>query len=103
MGQLPRMEAGSNGNVGELVVSNCASSASSCGFTGSVTTGGEGYFSWDQSIGAMTYNWDTTVTGTGSYLVGSGSKGISCIVISGTRDACIFNGDNSPSVMIMQQ
>jgi hypothetical protein len=101
-GQLPRMEAGSNGNVGELQVGNCASSASSCGFTGSVTTGGEGDFSWDQSIGAMTYNWDTTVTGTGSYLVGSGSKGISCIVISGTRDACIFNGD-TPSVVIMQQ
>jgi hypothetical protein len=103
MGQLPLTEPGTNGNVGEVVVSGCASSASSCGFTGDVTTAGEGDFTWDQSIGSMTYDWDTSVTGTGSYLVGSGSNGLSCIVISATRDACIFNADNKPSVMILQQ
>jgi len=102
-GQLLRMEPGSNGNAGELILSSCTSGSASCGFTGGVTTGGEGDFSYDSSIGSMTYNWDTTVTGTGSYLVGSGSKGLSCIVISATKDVCIFNGDDSPSVAILQQ
>ena len=50
-----------------------------------------------------TYNWDTTTPGTGSFLFGSGSKGMSCIVISSTKDACVINGDSGPSVIIMQQ
>jgi hypothetical protein len=102
IGQMPQMEAGSNGNVGEFILSSCASGASSCGLTGDVTTFGQTVFTWDQSLGSMSYNWDTTVTGTGSFLSGTGSKGISCIVISGTRDVCIFNGD-TPSVAILQQ
>jgi hypothetical protein len=102
-GQLPKIEPGSNGNTGEWVLSSCVTGSSSCGFTGSVTTGGQGGFSYDQSIGSMTYNWDTTVTGTGSFLSGTGSKGLSCIVISATKDVCIFNGDDSPSVVILQQ
>jgi len=103
MGQMARIEPGSNGNVGEWVLSSCASGSASCGFTGSVTTGGEGDFSYDQSFGSMTYNWDTTVTGTASYLVGTSPKGLSCIVMSATKEACIFDGDDSPSVVILQQ
>ncbi len=102
-GQLPRTEPGSNGNAGEFINSSCSSGSSSCGATGGITTAGQGDFSYDQSIGSGTYNWDTTVTGTGSFLYGTGSKGLSCMVISATRDACIFNGDDSPSVGILQQ
>ncbi len=102
-GGLPRMEPGSNGNAGEFILSSCTSGSASCGLTGGITTGGEGSFSYDQSLGSMTYNWDTTVTGTGSFLSGTGSKGLSCMVISATRDVCIFNGDDSPSVAILQQ
>jgi hypothetical protein len=102
-GGLPQMEPGSNGGVGEFILSSCSSSSTSCGLTGGVTTGGEGDFSYDQSIGSGTYNWDTTVTGTGSFLSGTGSKGLSCMVISATKDVCIFNGDDSPSVAILQQ
>jgi hypothetical protein len=95
-GQLPRPEPTSNGNAGEVTLSNSGN------LTGGITTAGVGDFSYDESL-SMTYIWDTTVTGTGSFLVGSGSKGMSCIVISSTKDACIFNGDDSPSVAILQQ
>jgi hypothetical protein len=95
-GQLPRPEPTSNGNAGEFDLSNSGN------VTGGITTAGVGDFSYDESI-SMTYSWDPTVTGTGSFLVGSGSKGLSCIVISSTKDACIFNGDDSPSVAILQQ
>jgi len=95
-GQLPRPEPTSNGNVGEFDLTSSGS------VTGGVSTAGEGDFSWDQSL-SMTYSWDTSVTGTGSFLIGSGSKGMSCIVISSTRDACIFNADDSPSVAILEQ
>jgi hypothetical protein len=102
-GQLPRPEPTSNGNAGEFILSSCTSGSASCGLTGSITTAGAGNFTYDQSFGSMTYNWDTTVTGTGSFLFGSGNKGGSCIVISAMRAACIGNADSGPSVMILQQ
>jgi hypothetical protein len=95
-GQLPRPEPTSNGNVGEFNLSN------SGGVTGGISTAGVGDFSYDQSL-SMTYIWDTTASGTGSFLVGSGSKGMSCIVISSTKDACIINADSGPGVLILQQ
>ena len=95
-GQLPRPEPTSNGNVGEITLSNSGN------LTGGITTAGEGDFTYDQSMSG-TYNWDTTTPGTGSFLFGSGSKGMSCIVISSTKDACVINGDSGPSVIIMQQ
>ena len=102
LGQLPRTEPYSSGNVGEIATSSCSSGSSSCGWTGGVTTAGSGSFSFDQSTGSMTYNWDASAPGTGSYLVETGGKGLSCVVISATRDACIVNAD-TPSVMILQQ
>jgi hypothetical protein len=95
-GQLPLMEPGSNGNVGETDLLSNGNLA-----TG-LTTAGEGDFSYDQSI-TGTYSWDTTATGTGSFLTGGGASGISCVVISSTKAACIFNTDTEPSVMILQQ
>jgi hypothetical protein len=102
-GQLPRPEPASNGNAGEFILSSCSSGSSSCGATATITTAGAGDFTFDQSIGSGTYNWDTTVTGTGSFLFGTGSKGLSCMVISATKGVCIFNGDSGPSVAILQQ
>ncbi len=96
LGQLPQLEPGSNGNVGEFDM------LSNGNITEGISTAGVGDFTWDDPI-SMTYAWDTTATGTGSFLIGSGSKGASCMVISSTRAACIFNGDDSPSVMILQQ
>jgi hypothetical protein len=105
MGQMARMEPDANDNVGEWILSSSGCTTSGgvtyCPLTGDTTTVGVGTFTYDQS-NSMSYNWDTTVTGTGSYLVGSGSKGISCVVISATRTVCIFNKD-LPSVMILQQ
>jgi hypothetical protein len=106
-GQLPQTEASSKGGVGEFILSSSGCTTSGgvtyCPFTGDATTGGEGSFSYDQSIGSMTYNWDATVTGTGSYLVGTSPKGLSCVVISATKDVCIFDADDRPSVAILQQ
>jgi hypothetical protein len=96
-GQLPRIEPTSNGNVGEFYLSN------SGGLTANVTTAGVGDFTWDQSMTGGTYSWDTTATGTGSFLTGGHLSGISCVVISPTKAACIFNTDDSPSVEILQQ
>jgi hypothetical protein len=96
LGQMPPMQASQKGNVGEFDLDNAGN------ITGGVTTAGQGYFSWDQSV-SMGYSWDTTATGTGSLLFGSGNKGLSCVVISATRAACTLNGDSSPAVMILQQ
>jgi hypothetical protein len=51
----------------------------------------------------MTYAFDTTYPDTGSLLIGSGNKGLSCIVISPVKVVCTGNGDNSPDLMMLQQ
>jgi hypothetical protein len=96
-GQLSPMQATQHGNVGELSVS------SSGAITGGLTEAGQGDFSYDQSQSMGTLIWDSTAPGTGTFLIGSGSKGISCAVISSTKVVCTFNGDSSPGVMILQQ
>jgi hypothetical protein len=97
MGGLPPMQATQHGNVGELNVS------SSGAITGGLTEAGQGDFSYDQSKSMGTLSWDSTAPGTGTFLIGSGSKGISCAVISATKIVCTFNADSSPGVMILQQ
>jgi hypothetical protein len=96
VGKVPVLEPASNGIAGQYDL------LSNGNYTGGLTTSGEGDFSYDQPISG-TYNWDTTATGTGSFLMGSGSSGMSCMVISSTRAACIVNADTSPGVMILQQ
>jgi hypothetical protein len=97
LGQLPLMNVTQNGNVGELNVS------SSGVITGGLTEAGEGDFSYDQSQSIGTLSWDSTAPGTGTFLIGSGDKGVSCAVISATKAVCIINGDSSPSVLVLQQ
>jgi hypothetical protein len=96
-GQLSPMQATQHGNVGLLNVS------SSGAITGGLTEAGQGDFSYDQSQNLGTLSWDSTAPGTGTFLIGSGSKGISCAVISATKIVCTFNADSSPGVMILQQ
>jgi hypothetical protein len=97
MGQLPKMEPGSNSNVGEINVS------SSDAITGGSSEAGAGDFSYDQAL-SMTYAWDTTAPGTGTYIVFQASSPVdSCAVISSTKAVCIVNTDDSPTVMILQQ
>jgi hypothetical protein len=91
------MQATQHGNVGLLNVS------SSGAITGGLTEAGQGDFSYDQSQNLGTLSWDSTAPGTGTFLIGSGSKGISCAVISATKIVCTFNADSSPGVMILQQ
>jgi hypothetical protein len=96
LGEMPRLVANANGNVGEL------NPDASGNMTGAVTDASQGTFSWEQSL-SMTYSWDTTATGTGSLLFGSGTKGISCVVVGSARFVCIENASGSPHVMIMQK
>jgi hypothetical protein len=96
-GQLSPMQATQHGNVGELNVS------SSGVITGGLTEAGQGDFSYDQSQNMGTLIWDPTAPGTGTFLIGSGSKGISCAVISATKIVCTLNADSSPGVLIFQQ
>ena len=96
MSKLPLLEPETNGISGEFDLS------SSGNVTAGVTTAGEGDFTYDQSI-TGTYSWDTAATGTGSFLTAGGASGVSCIVISSTKDACIFDTDSEASVVILQQ
>ena len=96
MSKLPLLEPETNGISGEFDLS------SSGNVTAGVTTAGEGDFTYDQSI-TGTYGWDTAATGTGSFLTAGGASGVSCIVISSTKDACIFDTDAEASVVILQQ
>ena len=97
LGQMPPTQASQKGHVGEFDLDNAGN------ITGGITTAGQGDFSWDQSVSGMGYNWDTTVTGTGSLLFGSGSKGISCVVISATSFVCTPQTDPAPNIQIFGQ
>jgi hypothetical protein len=94
--QMPPMQATQNDIVGQFALDNAGN------ITGAITSANAGSFSFDQSA-SLNYAWDTTATGTGSFLVGSGSKGLSCVVIKATKAACTINGDTSPGVLILQK
>jgi hypothetical protein len=95
-GQLPLMQTGQIGSIGEF-------SASSGGnVTANTSEGGEEYFNWDQAQ-TGTFSWLSNTNGTFSITPGSGTLQTSCAVISSTRSACIVNTDNYPSVEILQQ
>jgi hypothetical protein len=63
-------------------------------------TGGAGVFSFAQPFSGLTYNWDTTATGTGTFLIPS--AGMSCAVINPTKAVCT-NQTGFPSINIPQQ
>jgi len=98
VGQLPLMQAGQNGSVGNFHLS------SSGGITGGISTAGQGVYTFDQAVN-MTYTWDLSAPGTGSFLLsGSFGKGsASCVVISETRFVCTPQSDAIPYVMVGQQ
>jgi hypothetical protein len=96
-GQLPPMQATQHGNVGELSLDSAGN------ITGGISEAGQGDFSYDQSQNMGTLIWDSTAPGTGTFLIGSGSKGASCAVISATKIVCTLNADSSPGVLIFQQ
>jgi hypothetical protein len=96
LGKAPPPTPTSNDAVGEFTL------ASNGNITGGISTSGEGDFSFDQSS-PMTFVFDTTVTGTGSLLVGSGAKGASCVVITPSKIVCTLNGDDTPDLLILQK
>ncbi len=80
---------------GELTVGSDGS------LLGQLTAGGEGVFNFDQSLSA-TYAWDTTATGTGTFLAPS-PAGWSCAVINSTRFVCVDQTATPPAMRIFQQ
>jgi hypothetical protein len=68
-----------------------------------LTTTSRGNLSWDQST-SMTYSWDATAPGTGTFLVANGAQGgASCAVISATKFVCVPQADSAPSVETIEQ
>jgi hypothetical protein len=94
LGKLPPLDAADNDAVGELAAD------ANGNLTGGVSSAGEGDFSWDQSL-SMTYSWDSATYG--AFLLGSGNKGLSCVVISATNSVCLENGASDASMMMLQQ
>ncbi len=68
---------------------------------GQLTAGGSGTYNFDQSLSA-TYAWDTTASGTGTFLAPSPAVW-SCAVINSTRFACVDQTVNPPAMRIFQQ
>jgi hypothetical protein len=68
-----------------------------------LTITSRGILSWDQST-SMTYSWDATAPGTGTFLIASGAQGEgSCAVISATKFVCTSQTDPAPSVEVIEQ
>jgi hypothetical protein len=96
-GELPLLNAASNGSVGEFNLTGSGT------IIEAVTTTGAGDLSWDQAAD-MTYAWDATAPGTGTFLVANGAQGgASCAVIHSTKSVCIPQNDPSPSVEVIEQ
>ncbi len=69
----------------------------------SLSTTSRGNLSWDQST-SMTYSWDASAPGTGTFLVANGAQGeASCAVISATKFVCIPQTNPAPSVEVIEQ
>jgi hypothetical protein len=98
LGSMQRMQAVQDDTAGEF---NMLSSGS---ISTNLTEADEGVFIWDQPA-TWTYSWDTTVPGTGSFLVaGTGDTGgDSCMVINSTKLVCTPNADSWPGIAIIEQ
>jgi hypothetical protein len=99
-GKLPRLEGGSNQNdaVGEFDL------ATNGNVTGDSSSAGEQYFVYDQTGTFGTVTWDPSApANSGAFLIGSGNKGFSCVVISATESVCLQNGASTADMMLMQQ
>ncbi len=97
LGELPLLSESSNANVGEYDLTAAGS------MNAALTTAGRGELSWDQSA-SLTYSWDATAPGAGTFLVANGAQGeASCAVISATKFVCASQTDPSPSVEVIEQ
>jgi hypothetical protein len=96
IGPMPMMSEPQSLWIGEAVLSTTSSSA----VTGELTKGGAGVFAFDQPLSDMTYNWDTTATGTGTFLIPS--DGMSCAVINSTKAVCT-NQTGFPAIISLEQ
>ncbi|MGA7832851.1 MAG: IPT/TIG domain-containing protein [Terracidiphilus sp.] len=68
-----------------------------------VSTASLGSLSWDQPE-SMSYSWDTSAPGTGSFLISDGAQeSASCVVIGATKFVCTSQSDPTPSIEVMQQ
>jgi hypothetical protein len=96
-GELPLLNAASNGTVGEYDVTSGGA------INGAVTTAGNGILCWDQATN-KSLSWDAAASVNGTLLVANGAQGAaSCASISATKFVCIPQTDPSPSVQIVQQ
>jgi hypothetical protein len=68
-----------------------------------LSTASREYLSWDQSS-SMTYSWDTTVPGTGTFLIANCEQTVaSCAVISASKFVCASQTDSAPSIEVYEQ
>jgi len=95
MTEMAPLEANALDIDGELTVGSDGS------LKGQLTDGGEGDYNFDKSMTA-TYAWDTTVTGTGTFLAASPASW-SCAVINSTRFVCVDQTATPPAMRIFQQ
>jgi hypothetical protein len=70
--------------------------------TGGLSTGGVGYFAFDQPQ-SLAYQWDPLATAYGGLLIGSGSEEDSCVVNTSTRIICIVNDSPQAANFILLQ
>ncbi|MGB9409545.1 MAG: hypothetical protein WCA89_18570 [Terracidiphilus sp.] len=96
-GNLALLNIEPNSSVGVLGVT------ASGVINAALTTTSRGTLSWDQST-SMTYSWDATAPGSGTFLVANGTQGeASCAVISATKFVCTPQADPAPSVQVNEQ
>ena len=95
MGEMVPLEVTALDQDGELTVGSDGT------LQGQFTESGEGAYTFDQSSSA-TYAWDTTVTGTGTFLAASPASW-SCAVINSTRFVCVDQTASPAAMRIFQQ
>jgi hypothetical protein len=76
--------------------------ASNGTITGGLSSGGDNYAAFDQPQ-PLNYQWDSSATGYGGLLIGSGSSEDSCVINSSTRVVCIVNTSPQAASFILLQ
>lgn len=96
-GELPLLSGLSPGAVGELSLTGSGA------IGGATSTSGQGVLSWDQAVN-MTYSWDATAPGAGTFLIANGAQGgSSCATISATKFVCASQTDPAPGIQVIEQ
>lgn len=96
-GELPPLDGKSDASVGEYDLTGSGA------INGAATISGKGLLSWDQAA-SMSYAWDATAPGTGTFLVANGAQGqASCAVVNPAKFVCTPQTDPSPSVQVVEQ